>query len=275
MSAAAPEREPGRAQRLQYQFTAHMRDPRNRPAPAGIEDRRMGIYRDLIFCNVEQFVSSNFPVMRTLYDDADWQALVRDFLREHQCHTPLFPEFAREFMRYLEFRQQQQRDDAPFLLELAHYEWAELALSLDENDIGAVPHEPHGDPVDAIPVLSPLVCVLAYRFPVHRIGPDFRPAEPGEQPSVLLLVRGRDDRVCFHEINALSALLIERLQQNSELTGRQCLEELLAAHGSPGDAGLLAAGIGMLRELHAHEAILGTARGTGNGEQGTGQNTHA
>jgi len=259
MPAAVPDHEPGRAQRLQYQFTAHMRDPSNRPAPAGIEDRRMGIYRDLIFCNVEQFVSSNFPVIRTLYDDAEWHALVRDFLREHMCHTPLFPEFAREFLRYLETRQQQGRGDPPFLLELAHYEWAELALSLDENDIGATPHDPDGDPVVGIPVVSPLVCVLAYRFPVHGISAEFRPDEPTELPSVLLLVRGRDDHVRFHEINALSALLIERLQQNTRRTGRQCVADLLAEHGTPGDAAMLEAGSAMLRELKAHEAILGTA----------------
>jgi hypothetical protein len=259
MSAVVPEqREPGRTRRLQYQFTAHVRDPQHKPVPDGIEDRRMGIYRDLIFCNVEQFISSNFPVIRTLYNDAEWNRLVGDFLREHVCHTPLFPEFAREFMRYLEFRQEQHRDDPPFLLELAHYEWAELALSLDENEIDAVPHDAAGDPVDGVPALSPLLCVLAYRFPVHCIGPEYQPAEPPELPTVLLLVRGRDDRVRFHEINALSALLIERLQQNDDMTGQQCLAELLAAHGSPGDAEMLEAGTAMLRELKAHEAILGS-----------------
>ena len=31
---------------LQYRFTAHIRDPQNNPAPEGIEDRRLAIYRD-------------------------------------------------------------------------------------------------------------------------------------------------------------------------------------------------------------------------------------
>src|SRR5258708_1034895 len=156
--SALPDRSG--AQALQYAFTAHMRDPQENPAPAGIEDRRMGIYRDLIFCNVEQFISSNFPVIRTLYNEAEWNGLVRAFLREHLCHTPLFPEFGREFLRYLEWRQEQGRNDPPFLLELAHYEFAELALAIDENEFDAVAHDPHGDPVSAIPVVSPLACVL-------------------------------------------------------------------------------------------------------------------
>ena len=251
------ERASGRSQRLQYQFTAHMRDPAGQPAPAGIEDRRMGIYRDLIFCNVEQFISSNFPVIRTLYNDTEWNALVRAFLREHECHTPLFPEFAREFIRYVEFRQQQGRGDAPFLLELAHYEWVELALSLDENEIDAVDHDADGDPVEGVPVMSPVACVLAYRFPVHRIDADYRPAEPPAEPTLLLLVRGRDDTVRFHEINALSALLIERLQQNSGASGVQCLDALLAERGGA-DAALREAGIAVLRDLKANQAILGT-----------------
>ena len=250
--------EPGRTQRLQYQFTAHLRDPEHCPAPAGIEDRRMGIYRDLVFCNVEMFLSANFPVIRALYDEDAWNVLTRDFLREHQCHTPLFPEFGREFLRYVEARQQRSANDPPFLLELAHYEWAELALSLDENDIDSVPHYAAGDPLTGVPVVSPLACVLGYRYPVQLIGPDFRPDEAPEQPTLLLLVRGRDDEVRFHEIDALSAMLIERLQQNSDQTGLECLDALLAERGDADAAALREAGKDVLIQLKGYAAILGT-----------------
>jgi hypothetical protein len=250
--SASPEL--ARTHALQQQFTANIRDP-NHAAPADIQERRLAVYRDLIFSNMESFISSNFPVIRSLYDEAAWDAFAHDFLREHLCHTPLFPEFGREFLRYLELRQQQGRDDPPFLLELAHYEFAELALAIDENEIGAVAHDPSGDPVSGVPVVSPLACVLAYRFAVHRINADFRPDAPDANPSVLLLVRGRDDLVRFHEINALSALLIERLRGNTELSGAQCLDALLTEQGVPQ---LLDAGIAMLRELREHEAILGT-----------------
>lgn len=248
----------GRTRRLQYQFTAHLRDPKRNPAPAGIEDRRMEIYRDLVFSNVENFLSSNFPVIHTLYGEREWLVLVRDFLREHECHTPLFPEFGREFLRYVEARQQQDRGDPPFLLELAHYEWAELALNLDENNIDDVSHNPDGDPLVGVPVMSPLACVLAYRFPVHLIGPDYRPDEPPAEPTVLLLVRGRDDDVRFHEINPLTALLVETLQQNENLTGSECLEHVLA--GTRADPDILRpAGLSTLRDLHTFQAIIGTA----------------
>ena len=262
MPARPEPRAPGRTHALQYAFTAHLRDPENRPVPDGIEDRRMAIYRDLVYSNMESFISSNFPVIRSLYDDDDWSALAHEFFREHRCHTPLFPEFAREFLRFLEERGQSAREDPrglykPFLLELAHYEWAELALSLDENEIADVPHVAGADPATGVPVVSPLACVLGYRFPVHAIRPDFQPGESPDAPTVLLLVRGRDDQVRFHEINALGALLIERLRENTTLSGAQCLDALLAEQGLA-DAGLRDAGIDMLRNLAAFEAILGT-----------------
>jgi hypothetical protein len=249
---------PGRTHALQYAFTAHVRDPDRAPAPAGIEDRRMAIYRDLVYSNMESFISSNFPVIRSLYNDADWSVFAHDFFREHRCHTPLFPEFAREFLRYLETRQQQGRGDPPFLLELAHYEWAELALSLEEAEIADVPHDPAGDPLSAVPVVSPLAWVLGYRFPVQHVSSSFRPTDVPSEPTWILLVRGRDDTVRFHEINALSAMLIERLQENTESTGLQCLDALLAAHAAGDSGSLREAGKAVLAELKEREAILGT-----------------
>jgi hypothetical protein len=257
---ALPEgaRPAGRTHALQHRFTAHIRDPQNEPAPEGIEDRRMAIYRDLVYSNMESFVSSNFPVIRSLYDDESWSRFAHEFFREHRCHTPLFPEFAREFLRWLELRQQQQRDDPPWLLELAHYEWAELALSLDEANIEDTPHDPSGDALTGVPVVSPLACVLGYHYPVQHIGPAFRPAEMPAEPTWILLVRGRDDNVQFHEINALSGVLIEKLRENATLTGAQCVDALLADRSLEDAAALRPAGLALLRELQSFEAILGT-----------------
>ena len=39
-------------QQKQYAFAAHIRDPENNPAPSGVEDRRMAIYRELFFNNL-------------------------------------------------------------------------------------------------------------------------------------------------------------------------------------------------------------------------------
>lgn len=253
--SAAPDPTPTRA--LQYAFAAHIRDPERAPRPAGVTPRRMAVYTELFFNNVESLIAANFPVIRTLYADDAWRELVRGFYREHRSHTPLFTEIAREFIRHLERRAEDGAADPPFLVELAHYEWSELALGLDEHDIADVAHDAHGDVLDGVPVVSPLARVLAYRHPVHRIGPDYRPQAPS-QPVLILLTRDRADAVHFLEIDALTALLLERLQANRERSGLACLDALLAELGRADDPSLRASGTAVLTHLRAREALLGT-----------------
>ena len=77
-------------QQVQYAFAAHIRDPGQNPPPPGIEDRRLQIYRELFYNNVEGFLSSGFPVLRSLMTNEDWHAMARDFFSRHRCHTPYF-----------------------------------------------------------------------------------------------------------------------------------------------------------------------------------------
>jgi uncharacterized protein len=242
----------------QLAFTAHIRDPHAAPLPGDVDARRMAIYTSLFFNNIESLLAANFPVIRALHDEAGWHALVRDFYATHRSHTPLFTEIAREFIRHLERRAQAGIADPPYLVELAHYEWSELALTLDENDLAQVEHDPHGDVLNEVPVMSPLTRVLAYRFPVHRIGPDFRPDTPGTQPTLILLTRGRDDNVHFLEIDALTALLVERLQANRIDIGRVVLETLLHELDRGDDGALATSGQAIFARLRERDAILGT-----------------
>jgi uncharacterized protein len=241
-------------QRLQYRFAAHLRDPQANPAPQGIEDRRLQIYRDLFINSMEGLLRSNFPVLHRLLQGAAWDALVREFYARHPCHTPLFPEIAREFLRFLESRGE---PDPPFLLELAHYEWVELALAIDETELADIPHRRDGDLLDGVPVVNPLAWPLLYRFPVQRIRPDFQPQEAPEQPTGLLVIRARDDEVRFMEASPLTLRLVEHLSEAPELTGRDHLVALAWELGQSAEA-MLGPGAQMLERLRQREAILGT-----------------
>src|SRR3546814_30223 len=88
----------------QFRLSHHIRDPEHNPPPPGIEDRRLQIYRELFYNNLEDLLASNFPVIRRILDDARWHALVCAFLRDHRSKTPLFPEIGREFLRFVEAR---------------------------------------------------------------------------------------------------------------------------------------------------------------------------
>jgi hypothetical protein len=247
-------------QSLQRAFAAHLRDPARHAAPPGLEDRRVGVYRDLSFSNLESLLAGNFPVIRRLLTNAAWRNLVRAFMAGWRSHTPLFTEIGREFHRFLAARQEQGAGDPPFLAELAHYEWVELALSIDEARIDAIPHDPEGDVVAGVPVLSPLAWPLAYRYPVHRIRDDFQPDAPPDEPTFLIVARNRRDEVAFMGANALTIALLESLKADSRMAGLTHLRVLAAAVDPAARHALASAGADMLRALKARDVVLGTAR---------------
>lgn len=243
---------------LQYRFAAHLRDPEANAPPPGIEDRRLSIYRDLFFNNVVSLLAGNFPVLRSLHDDAAWRLRVRRWYASHLSHTPLFPELGREFVRWLEKRAEDDSGDPSWFAELAHYEWMEVVASNDEHDIDALPHDPDGDPFDSVPVLSPLAWPLVYRFPVHRIRSDTRPDdEPPASPTCLIIVRDRHDRVGFLEANPLTLHLIEHLRSNPHASGREALAALAHEVGLDVNA-LETPGRDILHRLRERDIVLGT-----------------
>lgn len=248
-----------RLRRTQLEFAAHIRDPQHAPAPHGIEDRRMAIYRELFFNNVRDLLGRSFPVLRTLLGPAGWEALVRDWLVRHRAQTPLFLELPREFLAYLQEEREPRVDDPPFMTELAHYEWVELALSIDEREPELPGVDEAGDLLAGRPVLSPLAWSLAYAWPVHRISPEFRPTEPPAEPTRLVVYRDRRDRVGFLEINLVTARLLELLAGDAmpRPTGRECLLGIAAELGHPAPDVVVTAGIALLADLRARDVVLG------------------
>ena len=258
---------PGFMQR-QYEFAAHIRDPEHKRAPDDIEDRRMEIYRELFYNNVEGFLSNSFPVLRKLMDDDSWHAMARDFYARHQCHSPLFLEIPREFLNYLQQERTDRADDLPFLRELAHYEWVELAVSVAEADDAenngreTVFTASGDDLLDAIPVVSTLAWPLSYRYPVHKISPEFIPTTPGEQATYLLVYRDPDDEVGFMELNPVSARLLALLQEDTNLSGRQALEQIAAELRHPNPEVVIEGGRQILQEWQQRGVVLGTNGGS-------------
>ena len=252
----SPDIVPPRS-RLAHQqaiFAAHLRDPERTATPPAAPER-IAVYRDLFFNNVRDLLAGNFPVLRRIFGDAGWSALIRGFYREHRCTTPLFPELGREFLAWLDTRPAQP----PFLHELAHYEWIELALALDESDLSRIHADPDGPLLDGVPVVSPLAWPLAYRFDVQCICAHYQPHEPPASPTFLLIRRDAADAIHFHRIDALAHALMLALHDNTEgATGRMLIERIVA--GQP-EAGMLREqAIAHLHALRERGAILGTRR---------------
>ena len=244
-------------QQIQAEFSQHLRNPAANPAPSAIEDRRMQIYRRLFINNIANFLEQAFPVLHSIYPSQQWAALVRRFYAEHRCTKPQFYQVAEEF---LEFLQQNEVPEAPaFMLELAHYEWVELALAIDPSpvatDLDEIPNDAELDLLETAPVLSPWHRVLSYEWPVHQIGPDYQPTEKPTEPTWLMVYRKPDEQVGFLQINLLTARLIEMLQ-DGRCTGRQALQEL-ADEAALDRQQVEQFGDGILRDLLSRGAIVG------------------
>lgn len=242
----------------QYAFTAAVRDPAGGPVPEGVSPRRMAVYQELVYNNIDDFLSNAFPVLRRICSDERWHGLVHDFLSEHRAKNPLFPELPKEFIFYLERVRSPRKEDFPFMLELAHYEWVELALSISEEVIDEQLILRDGSLLDGVPVLSPLAWLCSYRYPVHRIGPAFIPSQPGEEPTWLLIYRDRSDQVGFLELNPVTAQLLSQLRENRELHGKALLEQMVTTLQHPNPATVLQGGQQLLQELRARDVILGS-----------------
>ena len=78
--------EAGRTRALQYRFAGYLRDPEHAAPLPDVERRRLDLYAELVFNNVEELLAANFPVIRSLHEDEAWHALVRDFYREFAVH---------------------------------------------------------------------------------------------------------------------------------------------------------------------------------------------
>jgi uncharacterized protein len=237
----------------QFALAQHVRDPERNAPPPGIEERRLAIYRDLFFNSIEGLLAGNFPVIRQTLDDARWHALVREFYAGYRCTTPLFTEIGREFVRFLELRGEDPR--APWLHELAHYEWVELALQIAEDALPA--HVADGDLLDGRPVVSPHAWTLAYRWPVQQIGPSFRPTAPPEAPTLLLVRRDVAGDVHFSQLSPLVYRLLALLDEGEHGCGRDLLRALAIEAGATDTDAFTQEGAAMLERLRAEGALLG------------------
>ena len=231
----------------QQAFAAYIRDPQHNPKPVDVAEPRMAMYRSLFFNNIDGFLSGNFPVLRALLNDQQWLDLVQDFYAKHPCQSPYFLQIPAEFLAYLQ-HERQGEDDLPFMLELAHYEWVEMALATSEQQV--VSDDKHLDELLNYAIaLSPLAWPLAYQYPVHKIGPDFLPLVAPAQATFIVVYRDANDDVNFIEITALTYRLLELIQAQEAIITADCLQQLAVESQHPNPDLIISAGLDILKSL--------------------------
>ncbi len=242
----------------QQAFTAFIRDPEHAPPPTEIPARRLSLYAELFFNTTDEQLRTNFPVLHRITDPDHWRAMVRDFMVRHRCETPLFTRIGLEFIGYLQHEREANTFDRPFMLELAHYEYVELAVAISTADMGLRDYDPNGDLLQDTPVIAPTAWPLSYAWPVHRIGPEYLPETAPPQATHLVVYRDRKDKVRFLEINAASQRLLQLLREDASSSGETLLEQIAGEMDHPDPAAVRQGGRQLLLELRERNVIIGT-----------------
>lgn len=251
-----PEPEQPHFQQLQYAFAEHIRDPRKK-APGQIEDRRMGIYRELFFGAIENFIATAFPVTKSLMPEVWWNQSIRDFMIEYRCDSPYFHQISEQFLTYITQVRLATDHEPRFLHELMHYEWIELALDIDEQEPFGQDNGLTDQLLEQAPQVSPLAWTFNYHYPVHRICVDFQPKTPCDQPIWLLVYRNADDHVKFMELNPVSARLIELMSLEPLVSGYSHLMKIAAEMQVTDPTPVIEGGTQLLHQFYEAGIVLG------------------
>ena len=231
-------------QTFQADFGRYLRDPVNETLPTGVIPRRAQIYEDLLFNNICGFLNSCFPICKSIMGQDSWSELSHSFFRDWRCHSPRFNDIPKEFLDYLD-SDLSPALDYPWFLQLAHYEWVELAVdTFDESQ--KVSDQSIGLRV------NPTLHNLIYGWPVHQISPDYQPTE--SRQTFLLVFRNIDNDVEFTEINAATSALINLFEQGYTKS-EDVLTELAAQMNVPLNDAFHSFGLDMINQLIAQEVL--------------------
>ncbi|HBS42816.1 MAG TPA: hypothetical protein DEA26_09060 [Oceanospirillales bacterium] len=234
---------------LQRQFA---RDIRTGGEDACTEQPNMQIYRDLFFNNVCGFLDGGFPVCMSILGEERWRQVCRNFFRDHECATPYFLKISEEFLTWFSVHSE-AFPEFPYLAELAHYEWLELAVDVMDTE-EQEKADPDADLMESVPVFPAAVAAAAYNYPVHLASESNSALEP--LATGLILFRDENDKVRFIHCNLFTLTLFERLR-STELSAGAAVEALLRDSGMAPSVAAVNGAAAILRDWQSQGLILG------------------
>lgn len=238
-------------QRYQLAFTAHIRNPKTNKKPAQVDDARMAVYREIVFTNILNVVSTCFPVCVQVLGERDWEKLLRQFFAKYQATTPIFREIPQQFLQFLNTAK-----ELPIYFQaLAHYEWVELAVSSQPTTPPKLSKTP--DFLNEKPVLASANKLLQYDYAVHKISARHKPKT--NTKTYLLVFRNLENKVKFIELNPVTFQLLALIDENN-MTGKQALIRLAEELQHPDANAVIQFGLEILQDLAKQKAIVGSVK---------------
>ncbi len=241
-------------QDLQRQFLAHLRNPEQQPLPTGFDQQGSALYVDLLYNKFNDSLTTCCPFTYAILGETAWQELLNDFIAGHRCLSPYYRQIPDEFVQYLQ-NERQVTDDLPFLAELVHFEWIEMALSIAETEPVVTEILSDAQLMEAELVFTPVIRLLHYIWPVQQINRAYQPDEPPAVATHILGFRDAADQVQFIALNPATASLVLQLQ--NQFTAKQALQELGKDFTPLELSNLMLFGKDILADLYRQGAIIG------------------
>lgn len=236
---------------FQSELSAYLRGNRQAPTMQTTSAPALSIYKNLVFNNVTRFIDKCFPVAKSMIPEHQWQDLRESFFARYSCPTPLFNDIPKHFCNFI--RQQPTDLQHPWLADLLHYEWLELAADTHPGEVpAATPYSP-----ECLLAINPTLFNASYSWPVHRLSPKQR--DLSSQAVHLLVYRDVSDQVKFIEINALTAELIDLLSRNPSITTIKLLNRLHQTQPQFERDLLHQFGAELIKDLVAQNAVIAQA----------------
>ncbi len=235
-------------QKYQHAFTAHIRDPKNNKKPNNVNEERMVVYREGVYNNIFESASVCFPVCQATLGKQNWDDVVRKFVSTHHASSPIFKDIPQELVKFLET----DAKTPNYIKQLAHYEWAELAVGTQQTTDPTLSKAT--DLLGGVPALAPAHLLLQYDYPVQKISAQFKPEQPEE--THLLVFRNASFKVNFIVLNPMTYALLQTTQQG--ITGKQALTSLAEKIQHPNPEAIIEFGHGVLQDLLQQQAIVGS-----------------
>ena len=243
---------------FQSAYGKHLRNPSPPSRPDQIPARASEIYETLFFNNICGFINNCFPVAKSLYSEDVWQGFCRAFFIEWRCHTPYFSKIPQEFVSYIQSGKH-ALTLPPWFGELIEYEWLELDVdTCNATPFNRAPQQsPRSGyaPKDAILYSNPTLRNCAFAWPVHRISADALPEQP--EATFLAIYRNSEHRVQFMEMNAVTAALLEIIEQGP-CTALHALERLAEAINHPDPAQMINFGQSLIDDFTQRGILAST-----------------
>jgi hypothetical protein len=213
-------------QEYQTQFTAHIRNPNHSKKPDHVNNKRMAVYREIVFNNFFSSVSACFPVLHDILGKRRFKQLVRNCFFQQHFTSPFFREIPKAFVDFLAQYNLKENGLPAFTAQLAHYEWAELYISALNTKATEYDNENvNANLLDHQLGLTPAHLLVQYDYPVHTLSKKHQPT--AQTPTFLLLYRNPEFTIKFIQLNPLTFELLHIIHRQS-CTGREALQQIAA-----------------------------------------------